>query len=68
MFIHKIKQNKFHPFKVRLAHKLNEDDFDRCVEFYKIIMAKIDTDSDFFFRIIFSDEATFQLNGILNSQ
>jgi len=67
MFIHKMKQNKF-PFKIRLTHKLNEDDFDQCVEFYKIIMARIDTNSDFFFRIIFYDEATFQLNDILNSQ
>jgi len=68
MFIHKMKQNKFHSFKIRLAHKLNEDDFDRCVEFYEIIIVRIDTDSDFFFRIILSDEATFQLNSILNSQ
>lgn len=24
-----LKQNKFHPYKIHLAQKLNEDDFDR---------------------------------------
>ena len=28
-----LKRAKFHSFKVKLVHKLNEDDFDRRVEF-----------------------------------
>jgi len=64
MSVHKIlKQNKFHPFKV---HELNENDFDRRVEFCEIMMARIDIDPDFLFRIVFSDEAMFQLNSTLN--
>jgi len=64
--VHKtLKHNKFHPFKVCLMHKLNEDDFDRRVEFCEM-MTRIDTDLDFLFRIVFSDEAMFKLNDILN--
>jgi len=67
MSVHKIlKQNKFDIFKVRLVHELNGNDFDWYVEICEIIMARIDTDPDFLFNIIFSDETTFQLNGILN--
>jgi len=67
MSVHKIlKQNKFDSFKVRLVHELNEDDFDRRVEFCEIMMARIDTDPDFLFKIIFSKEMTFQLNNTLN--
>lgn len=34
-----LKRAKFHPFKVVLVHKLNEDDFDRRVEFSADMMA-----------------------------
>jgi len=67
MSVHKIlKQNKFHSFKVRLVHELNENDFDRRVEFCEIMMTRIDTDPDFLFKIIFSKEMTFQLDNTLN--
>jgi len=33
---------------------------------FVIMMVRINTDSNFLFRIVFSDETTFQLNGILN--
>lgn len=56
----------FHPYKVKLVHKLNEDDFDRRTEFCEDIMARIDEDPHLPFDIVFSDEATFQLDGTLN--
>jgi len=32
--IHNIlKKKKFYPYKIRLVHELNENDFNRCVEF-----------------------------------
>ncbi|XP_018375240.1 PREDICTED: uncharacterized protein LOC108769006 [Trachymyrmex cornetzi] len=67
MSVHKIlKKNGFHPYKVNLVHELNEDDFDRRVEFCEYMMSRIDDDHNFLSRIVFSDEATFQLNGTLN--
>ena len=61
-----LKTNKFHPFKVNLVQELNEDDFDRRVEFCEEMMARIVEDPNFASNIVFSDEATFQLNGTLN--
>lgn len=41
--VHKIlKQNHFHPYEVRLVQVLNDDDFDRRVEFCEIMMERID--------------------------
>lgn len=61
-----LKTAKFHPFKVHLVHKLNEDDFDRRVEFCEDMMARIVENPNFPSNIAFSDEATFQLDGSLN--
>ncbi|EFN82459.1 hypothetical protein EAI_16788, partial [Harpegnathos saltator] len=65
--VHKIlKRNKFRPYKIRLIHELNEDDFDRRVHFCETMIAQIDAEPDFLSNIVFSDEATFQLNGVVN--
>lgn len=65
--VHRVlKTNKFHPFKVTLVHELNEDDFDRRVEFCEDMMERVDNDPNFIHNIVFSDEATFQINGSLN--
>jgi len=49
--VHRIlKKNKFIPFKVTLVHELNEDDFDRQVEFCEDIMARIDNNPNFHFN------------------
>lgn len=67
MSVYKILQtNGFHPYKVKLVHELNEDDFDRRVEFCEDMMSRIDDDHNFPSRIVFSDEATFELHGTLN--
>lgn len=48
MSLYKIlKRNKFHPYKTRLIHELNKDNFDRRVYFCETIMAKIDAEPDF---------------------
>jgi len=58
MSVHKItKQNKFHFFKV-LIHELNEVILINALN-SKNMIAKIDIDLNFLFRIVFSDEATF---------
>jgi len=51
--VHKLKRAKFHPFKVILVHKLNEDDFDRRVEFSADMMARIDENPYFPSNIVF---------------
>lgn len=61
-----LKTAIFHPFKVHLVHKLNEDDFDRRVEFCEDMMARIIENPNLPSNIVFSDEATFQLDGTLN--
>lgn len=60
------KKLKFHPFKVRLVHQMNEDDPDRRLEFSEVMMTRINADANLLKRIVFSDEATFFLNGSVN--
>ncbi|KAJ8952752.1 hypothetical protein NQ318_008067 [Aromia moschata] len=66
-FVHNVlKRTKFRPFKVKLVHALNEDNFDRRVEFSEDMMARIVDDLNFPSNIAYSDEATFQLDGTLD--
>lgn len=61
-----LKRAKYHPYKIHLVHELNEDDFDRRLQFCETMMTMIDANENFVKRIVFSDEATFQLNGVVN--
>lgn len=61
-----LKQIKFHPYKIYLVQELNDDDFDRRIEFCETMMQRIDAEPNFLFNIVFSDEATFELNGHIN--
>lgn len=61
-----LKHHKFHPYKVRLIHELNEDDPDRRLQFCDTMQEKITDDPDFLMKICFSDESTFFLNGEVN--
>ena len=61
-----LKYANFHPFKVTLIHKLNEDDFDRRVEFCDDMMTRTVQNPNFPSNIVFSDEATFQFDGTCN--
>lgn len=67
--VHKIlKVNKYHPYKIKLVHELLEDDFDRRVQFCEQILEIHNQHLNFITNIIFSDEATFTLNGHVNRQ
>lgn len=59
---------KFHPYKIRLVHELNEDDFDRRIEFCESLTERINLHQNFLYKICFSDESTFSLNGEVNRQ
>ena len=43
-----LKGNKFHPYEITLVQELFEDDFDRRIEFYEIMMHKYDVNRFFF--------------------
>lgn len=61
-------KEKYHPYKVCLVHELNEDDFDRRLQFCEIMQPICHQDQNFAANILFSDEATFYLNGTVNKQ
>lgn len=67
MSVHRcLKSIRFHPYKMHLVQELNEDDPDRRIEFCDEMMTIINNDNNFLHNIVFSDEATFQLNGHVN--
>jgi transposase len=67
--IHRVLQaNKWHPYKIQLLQKLNEDDPDRRLEFCDWALQQYHADRLFPFTILFSDEANFYINGEVNKQ
>lgn len=62
------KKYKWHPYKIVLVQELNEDDPDRRLQFCETMMNRCNANPEFVNRIIFSDEATFFINGIVNRQ
>lgn len=63
-----LKNAKYHPYKIRLIHELNEDDYDRRLQFCENMQERCNEDPFFCRNILFSDEATFFLNGSVNRQ
>lgn len=63
-----LKNEKYHPYKIHLVQELNEDDPDRRLEFCEIMANRCQDDPLFIKNILFSDEATFVLNGTVNKQ
>jgi len=67
--IHRIlQQSKWHPYKIQLLQKLNEDDPDRRSEFCYRALEMYHNDNEFPNTILFTDEANFYLNGEVNKQ
>ena len=61
-----LKDLKMKPYIPRLVQALNEDDFDRRVEFCEIMLQHLSDDETLIHRVIWSDEATFHLKGQVN--
>jgi len=61
-----LKELGFKPYRPQLLHALNEDDPDRRCEFADIFLKLVAEDSSFLDRIVWTDEATFKLNGHVN--
>lgn len=58
--------NKWHPYKLQMQHRLNEDDPDRRLEFCLWATEQHELDPAFAKGILFSDEAYFTMNGEVN--
>lgn len=61
-----LRKEKYYPYKVRLVQELSEDDYDRRVEFCEQLLEICNNDPNFASNIVFSDEASFCLNGTVN--
>lgn len=67
--IHRIlKDEKFHPYRIQLHQQLRPQDCQRRVEHSLTQLALMEVDHSFLFRLLFSDEAHFYVNGIVNHQ
>ncbi|KAJ8961829.1 hypothetical protein NQ318_021444 [Aromia moschata] len=65
-----LRKENYHPYKFQLVQELNEDDHDRDrrLQFYEPTMNLCQTNPNLHQQILFSDEATFRLNGTVNRQ
>lgn len=63
-----LKEEKKHPYKLQYVQELLEDDFDRRIQFCETMMDRIDRNQISSLHVLFSDEATFTLNGEVNRQ
>lgn len=61
------KTSTYKQYKIRLLHELNEDNPDRRMQFCGIMMEMSNIESNFFNNILFSEEATFCLNVLVNT-
>ena len=58
---------KMRPYKFRIMQVLSEQHCQKRLEFCEAFTAKIEANESFLSSILFSDEATFHLNGIVSS-
>lgn len=61
-----LKRERYYPYKIRLVQELSDDDFNRRLEFCESVMDICNRDDNFVQNVVFSDEATFCLNGTVN--
>lgn len=68
--LHRIltKDLHFHAYKIQLTQELKPRDHARRREFCEWVLQNIAVDGEFWDKLIFSDEAHFQLNGYVNKQ
>jgi len=61
-----MKDLNLKPYKPKLLQALNEDDPDRRLEFCEWILDSTEEDPTLLYRILWTDEATFQTNVRVN--
>ena len=60
------RQEKLFPYKLQVTQKLYEEDHALRVSMAETLIEKISNEIDFLENIIFSDESTFFVNGVVN--
>lgn len=61
-----LKRHKYHPYHISMHQELHGEDFHNRVTFCQWALQKIQTDPNFFCRVLFSDESTFTNHGTVN--
>src|ERR1043165_3014910 len=61
-----LKQSNYFPYKLKIHQKLEQEDLAHRKSMAEELLMKNSEDPSFFNRIIFSDESTFRLDGIVN--
>ncbi|XP_064470085.1 uncharacterized protein LOC135384831 [Ornithodoros turicata] len=61
-----LKSHAFRPYKMQLVHAMNEDDYARRVQFCIDELSRIEANPLHLQFLLFSDEATFHINGHVN--
>ena len=65
--VHRImKRCQWRSYIPKLVHALNDDDPDRRVQYCEWYLERCNEDAHFSTKIVWSDEATFKLNGSIN--
>lgn len=61
-----IKKHRYHPYHMSLHQELHGNDFENRTRFCNMILEKINQNPAFYSSVLFSDEATFKSNGLVN--
>lgn len=61
-----IKKHGYHPYHIALHQELHGADYDNRVNFCNLILNKINEDPAFLLKVLFSNEATFKSNALVN--
>jgi len=61
-----LKDLKWHPYKVQIVQKLYEEDYASRLFFAQNELNRLDNDDARLFRLAFSDEANFHMDGMVN--
>ena len=62
-----LKERKFHPYRLRVLHALNEEDYENRLDFAEEIIQMIDQDPECMKFFFFSDDANFHVSGAINT-
>jgi hypothetical protein len=61
-----LRADGMHPYKLQMHQKLDEEDCAHRKSMCEDLIKEIDADATFLSKIIFSDESTFHLEGVVN--
>ena len=62
-----LREQQLHPYHLQKVHALLPEDFPRRIEFCNWVLDRHRNDANFIGSVLFTDEAGFSKNGIINS-